>query len=155
MGNIYGVNKGDTVRAIKDIPDTLAGQGLAVRIGNILDVISLEGTSTIMAKSRHDKSYVIRLYDGEYEPIDVSEYESDTKDSVNSPSHYTQAKFETIEVIEEWTKGYDDGFVSYCVGNALKYLARAHYKHEEPSEHLRKAAKYIEFALNSLEKECE
>lgn len=74
-------------------------------------------------------------------------------DTVDHPDHYTQAKFETIEVIEEITKGYEDGFVSYCVGNALKYLSRAPFKHEEPTEDLAKAKRYLEFALDHLTKE--
>lgn len=76
-------------------------------------------------------------------------------DTVDSPSHYTRAKFETIEIIEEITQGYEDGFVGMCVGNALKYLARAPYKHAEPAEDLRKAAKYIEFALRRLERKVD
>lgn len=71
-------------------------------------------------------------------------------DNVNSPSHYTAGRIETIEVIEDYTAGYEDGFVAYCVGNAVKYLARAPYKHDTPVEDLRKAAKYIDFALDRL-----
>lgn len=73
------------------------------------------------------------------------------QDSVNSPNHYTQGRFETIEIIEEITQGYSDGYVAYCVGNALKYLARAPFKHGEPTEDISKAAKYIEFALARLQ----
>lgn len=72
-------------------------------------------------------------------------------DAVNSPNHYTQGRFETIEIIEEITQGYSDGYVAYCVGNALKYLARAPFKHGEPAEDIGKAAKYIEFALARLQ----
>lgn len=72
-------------------------------------------------------------------------------DAVNSPNHYTQGRFETIEIIEEITQGYSDGYVAYCVGNALKYLARAPFKHGEPTEDIGKAAKYIEFALARLQ----
>jgi hypothetical protein len=68
-------------------------------------------------------------------------------DKVDHPSHYKQGKFETIEVIEEITQGYGDSYVGYCVGNAIKYLARAPHKHDTPEEDLRKAAKYLEFAL--------
>lgn len=71
-------------------------------------------------------------------------------DAVNSPNHYTQGRFETIEIIEEITQGYSDGYVAYCVGNALKYLARAPFKHGEPTEDIGKAAKYLEFALVRL-----
>jgi hypothetical protein len=72
-------------------------------------------------------------------------------DTVNSPSHYQNAKFETIEIIEEITKGYDDGFVGMCVGNTQKYIARAPFKHASPLEDLRKAAKYLQFAIDYLE----
>jgi len=72
-------------------------------------------------------------------------------DAVNQPSHYTQGRFETIEIIEEITQGYSDGYVAYCVGNALKYLARAPFKHGEPTEDISKAAKYLEFALERLQ----
>ena len=74
------------------------------------------------------------------------------EDKVDHPSHYTQGKFETIEVIEEFTQGYEDSYVGYCVGNVIKYLARAPHKHDTPVEDLRKAAKYLEFALAKLEK---
>lgn len=73
------------------------------------------------------------------------------QDAVNSPNHYTQGRFETIEVIEEITQGYSDGYVAYCVGNALKYLSRAPFKHGEPTEDIGKAAKYLEFALGRLQ----
>ena len=72
--------------------------------------------------------------------------EEKAQDVVNSPNHYTQGRFETIEIIEEITKGYEDGYVAYCVGHALKYLARAPFKHGEPTEDLAKAAKYLAFA---------
>lgn len=82
----------------------------------------------------------------------VDKHEKTTEqDAVNSPNHYTQGRFETIEIIEEITQGYSDGYVAYCVGNALKYLARAPYKHGEPTEDIGKAAKYIEFALARLQ----
>lgn len=76
---------------------------------------------------------------------------STVEDKVNSPSHYTQGKFETIEIINEITKGYDNSFVGYCVGNAIKYLSRAPFKHETPLEDLKKAYKYLEFAIEELE----
>lgn len=78
------------------------------------------------------------------------EQQASTQDAVNQPSHYTQGRFETIEIIEEITQGYDDGYVAYCVGNALKYLARAPFKHGEPTEDLAKAAKYLAFANEYL-----
>lgn len=73
-----------------------------------------------------------------------------TQDAVNHPSHYTQGKFETIEIIEEIAQGYSDGYVAYCVGNAIKYLSRAPHKHATAEEDLRKAVAYINFALEKV-----
>ena len=86
------------------------------------------------------------------EPNDSDEKEAPPTDAVN-PGHYKRGKFETIEVIEEITQGYDDGFVAHCAGTAIKYIARAPYKHATPTEDLRKAVKYLEFAIERLETE--
>lgn len=87
----------------------------------------------------------------EYDEVGPAEPQSD---AVNSPSHYKRGKFETIEVIEEITAGYSDGFVAHCAGTAVKYIARAPYKHATPTEDLRKAAKYLEFVIKRLEAEA-
>lgn len=71
--------------------------------------------------------------------------------NVNHPSHYKSGRFETIEMIEEITKGYDDGFVAHCVGTSVKYLSRAPFKHESPTEDLRKSEQYLRFAIEHLE----
>lgn len=78
----------------------------------------------------------------------------DEYDVVNHPNHYTSGKFEVIEIIEQVTKGYKDPYVGYLVGNTQKYIARAPYKHETPLEDLRKAVKYLEFAIEHLEKQA-
>lgn len=75
-------------------------------------------------------------------------------DTVSHPSHYTQGRFEVIEIIEQTAGGYSDGFTAHCVGTATKYLNRAPFKHESPLEDLRKAAKYIEFAIEHEEKKA-
>lgn len=74
-------------------------------------------------------------------------------DNVKKPSHYNKSgKFETIEVIEEFTKGYKDGFVAHCVGTSTKYNARAPHKHDSPLEDLKKSREYLTFAIEYLEK---
>lgn len=78
-------------------------------------------------------------------------FPNEPQDAVNSPNHYTQGKFETIEIIEQITSGYDDGFTAHCIGTATKYIARAPFKHDTPLEDLRKAAKYLEFAIERLD----
>lgn len=98
---------------------------------------------------------VMASKDEERSSVDITEAElgfEPKEDVVNHPSHYNAGKFETIEMIEEITKNYEDGYLSYCVGNAVKYLSRAPFKHETPEQDLEKAAKYLEFALDSLSK---
>lgn len=71
-------------------------------------------------------------------------------DVVNSPSHYTKGKFETIDVIEDVVKGLP-GKEAICVGNAIKYLSR--YKHKNGIEDVKKARWYIERLIQTLEDE--
>lgn len=78
--------------------------------------------------------------------------EAPKSDAVNHPSHYGNGRFETIEMIEEITKGYDNGFVAHCVGTAVKYESRAPFKHGSPLTDLRKARKYLDFAIEHLER---
>lgn len=76
-------------------------------------------------------------------------------DAVSQPSHYTAGDIEVIDIIAQTVAGYDDPFVGHCVGTATKYLNRAPYKHETPVEDLRKAERYIQFAIEHLTKDDE
>ena len=65
-------------------------------------------------------------------------------DSVNHPSHYTDGKIEVIDFID------DKGF-GFCLGNAVKYIARAGKKDiSKTVEDLRKAVWYIEHEIERL-----
>lgn len=130
------------------------------------DIIRFVGdpTPAIVARSSAEdipdavQEYVEELLSGkstESSSVDITEAElgfEPKEDVVNHPSHYNAGKFETIELIEEITKNYEDGYLAYCVGNVVKYLSRAPFKHETPEQDLEKAAKYLEFALDSLSK---
>lgn len=61
-------------------------------------------------------------------------------DLINSPPHYTDGGIEAIDYIE--AKLGPDGFRSYCVGNALKYISRAGKK-GSAKEDLSKAIWYL------------
>lgn len=66
-------------------------------------------------------------------------------DSVNHPKHYTFGKFEVIDVIEDWNLGF-------CVGNCIKYLARAGKK--DPAKEIedcKKAQWYLNRHIQNLE----
>lgn len=159
--------KGDLIRITGDCDG-------AVNIGDIVEVTDEYATHLgVFVNDAHyvrHTSYVIHRKAGEEDStldivkqavdkanetpktlVDGIYVRNEQQDAVNSPNHYTQGKFETIEIIEEITKGYSDGYVAYCVGNALKYLARAPFKHGEPSEDLSKAAKYLAFASEYLD----
>lgn len=67
-------------------------------------------------------------------------------DPISHPPHYTKGKIEPIDVIEDWG-------LSFCLGNVVKYIARAGKK--DPGklvEDLKKAAWYLAREIEQLEK---
>lgn len=60
----------------------------------------------------------------------------DINPNVVHPKHYNTGRIEVIEAIEAWGLGF-------CLGNAVKYIARADHK-GKPVEDLEKAKWYIE-----------
>ena len=77
----------------------------------------------------------------------MKERKKKMNDNVNHPSHYC-GKIETIDFIEDKLGA---GFVPYCLGNVIKYISR-YDKKGKPLEDLKKAAKYLEWAINKVEK---
>jgi hypothetical protein len=65
-------------------------------------------------------------------------------DPVEKPAHYQRGGIETIDYIRA-TLG-PEGFESYCIGNALKYLSR--YRDKNGHEDLRKAQVYLGWAID-------
>jgi hypothetical protein len=59
------------------------------------------------------------------------------------PAHYTSLQPEPIEVIESWELGF-------CLGNAVKYIARAGRKGDRV-EDLKKAAWYLQREIERSE----
>lgn len=65
-------------------------------------------------------------------------------DPVNHPSHYTDGKIEVIDFIEDKKLGF-------CLGNAVKYIARAGKKDPTKEvEDLEKARWYLERRIKQL-----
>ena len=65
-------------------------------------------------------------------------------DSVNKPAHYTDGKIEVIDFIEDKKLGF-------CLGNAVKYIARAGKKYPAKEvEDLQKAEWYIKRRIKEL-----
>lgn len=69
-------------------------------------------------------------------------------DNVNHPKHY-EGKIECINAMQEVLG--KDGTISFCIGNAFKYIWRCRKKHETPIEDLKKCRWYINKALELLE----
>jgi hypothetical protein len=80
------------------------------------------------------------------EPCDTEENVPDRPEgnSVAHPSHYNQGKYEVKDVIRDWN-------LNFNLGNAVKYIARAPYKHPEKIiEDYEKAKQYIDFEIEYL-----
>ena len=63
--------------------------------------------------------------------------------TVDHPKHYNAGKFEVIDVIEDWKLGF-------CLGNVVKYIARAEHKNS-PIEDLKKARWYLDREIQRRE----
>ena len=57
-------------------------------------------------------------------------------DVVNHPQHYTYGNIEVIDAILDWN-------LDFCLGNAIKYIARCEHK-KNKIEDLKKAIWYIQ-----------
>jgi len=72
-------------------------------------------------------------------------------DMVNHPPHYNAGKYEVIDIIDSITNSMIlTPFEGYCLGNALKYLAR--FKNKNGIEDLKKAKWYIDKLIEQEEK---
>lgn len=65
-------------------------------------------------------------------------------DPVENPPHYTHGSIEPISVIEDWRLGF-------CLGNVVKYLARADHK-GSPIADMKKARWYLDREIAARER---
>lgn len=110
---------------------------------NIMDYVQQSRgghTATTVSTSAEDVAYT-----------PAGEVPAITKpDMVNHPNHYTQGGIECIKAIEASMP--PDGFQDYCKGNVLKYVWR--FRQKNGLEDLKKARVYLNWMIESLEKEC-
>lgn len=67
--------------------------------------------------------------------------------NVNHPDHYNIGKIEVIDVIKDWK-------LDFCLGNAVKYIARAGHKDKNKTlEDLNKAVWYIQYYINNYKED--
>ncbi len=69
-------------------------------------------------------------------------------DPVNHPAHYTDGQIKVIDFI-------DDKQLSYCLGNAVKYISRAGKKDPTKTiEDLQKAVWYLNHEIEKRKREA-
>lgn len=71
--------------------------------------------------------------------------QSPEHDSVEHPAHYTSGGIECIDCIKA---ALGENFIGFLIGNVIKYVYR--YKSKNGVEDLKKAAKYLEWAIQEL-----
>ncbi len=79
-----------------------------------------------------------------YDNLDIKDKESslNINDPVSHPSHYTYGNIEVIQAIDDWNLGF-------CLGNAVKYIARAGKKEGNSfQQDLEKAIWYINHEID-------
>ena len=70
-------------------------------------------------------------------------------DNVNHPAHYNTGTIEVINYIRDKLTARD--FTAYCQGNVMKYISR--WREKGGVEDLKKAKVYLDWAIESAEKE--
>jgi hypothetical protein len=71
-------------------------------------------------------------------------------DLVNAPPHYTQGRFETIDVIEDAVQHAPDPVSGFLQGQVLKYVSRAWLK-DDPRQDLKKCMWYLMRLIDHVE----
>jgi hypothetical protein len=79
--------------------------------------------------------------------LDKIEAELAAAEAIDHPPHYGgDSPYEAIKVIEAWS-------LDFCLGNALKYIARAGKKDPERTiEDLKKAVWYLQRRIQQIER---
>ena len=70
-------------------------------------------------------------------------------DAVNKPRHYNFGLIEVIDFIKQVVNTHKNPYAGYCIGNVIKYTARAMVK-GKPVEDLQKAGYYLNEAIKII-----
>ena len=121
------------------------------------DIVDLKTMKGYVERYDHNETFtvemIIRMIDDALARNEISESVAEEKndpDMVNHPSHYADKQIEVIDYIRDTlTK---EGFTEYCGGNVLKYVSR--WRHKGGVEDLKKASVYLNWMIESAEKEA-
>lgn len=137
--------KGDLVRVIStEVLDVNAGE--VFEVGEIKPSVSGYMNYEMLGSSPENDDNVF-LFGDEFELLNEEESPQQV-DAVNHPSHYTQGRFEVIDIIEDAVQGADP-FEAVCLANVIKYTTR--YRHKNGVEDLKKAQWYLAKLITILE----
>ena len=99
-------------------------------------------------------------YDGDFWDKNIEKYFNEVKnpykhdffkeDMVNNPNHYTQGRYEAIDVIEDAITGAPTVTAGFLLGQVLKYCLRLWHKGKS-LEDAKKARWYLNRLIDTLE----
>lgn len=125
-----------------------AEHALAEQLGKEAEAWHLQAEHNLkVAEENHRKADRLAIELARVSDEVATEERQPVADPVNHPSHYTQGRWEVIDVIEDALTF--EGVEGYLVGNVLKYVMR--YRHKNGVEDLRKARWYLDRLISRLE----
>lgn len=133
------IKAGMTVVATRDEPEITKGKHYEVFNDNFRNYVTGDSNEKLFIKVNEDNLV----------PVDEKVDESLAPNMVDSPPHYNAGKYEVIDIIEDSLRDIAGGFEAYCLGNVEKYTKR--YRHKNGVEDLRKAAWYLNKAIEHIE----
>lgn len=86
----------------------------------------------------------VEITDEFVESLEEAVEGDETVDMVNHPPHYNQYSIEVLDLINEVSGRFSDGYHAYVIGNVLKYVLRAAFKNK--TEDINKAKFYADSA---------
>jgi hypothetical protein len=94
---------------------------------------------------KHDNTYFDCSQRNDFDEWEKAE---ETEDLVNHPKHYTQGKYEVIDIIMEAVKDLPPE-QAVCVGHIIRYIMR--YKYKNGLQDVKKCKWYTDKLINLME----
>lgn len=138
---------GDTVRCIDDDDDddNMNGKNAKGHLteGETYILTSVIGSFVALKNVPADMYFL----DSQFTLVSGA-VDTESRDTVNRPQHYTNGAIECIDAIESATQGLE-GMDAVCTSQVLKYTWR--WKHKNGAEDLKKARWYLDRLISKLE----
>ena len=140
----------DKLKRISEAPE----QKPSVPLENLKATTTLYAKAPISAEEFEKQLKALLPYKFALEPLPKEDRaikmpESSKPDNVNHPKHYCKGGVESIDFVRAAVSNLS-GFEAVCVANIIKYMWR--YKEKNGLEDVMKAAKYLEWLQEEVEK---